>query len=153
MRGTSSNRGLAQSQPEQGDIWRAEQRHHSHFTGSKLEQVLGIPLTRVAYRGSAPAITDLIGGHLPFAIVTIADAIPQHRGWRSQNLGRQQRRTLAVSPDVPTLKESGVDLVADGWYGMWLPAASSQQLRSNSVRRWSRHSPSGRARRNCQRSV
>src|ERR1700688_2888219 len=37
-----------------------------HFAGSKLEQVLGVPLTRVAYRGSAPAINDLIGGHLPF---------------------------------------------------------------------------------------
>src|ERR1700688_2672465 len=40
-----------------------------HFAGSKLEQVLGVPLTRVAYRGSAPAINDLIGGHLPFGIV------------------------------------------------------------------------------------
>jgi len=55
-----------------------------HFTGSKLEQVLGIPMTRVAYRGSAPIINDLIGGHLPFGIVTIADAIPQHRGGASK---------------------------------------------------------------------
>jgi tripartite-type tricarboxylate transporter receptor subunit TctC len=60
----------------------------------------------VAYRGSAPAISDLIGGHLPFAIVTIADAIPQHRagtvkilavpGRHRQDSGGEQRRAVAV---------------------------------------------------------
>ena len=99
-----------------------------HFTGSKLEQVLGIPLTRVAYRGSAPAITDLIGGHLPFAIATIADAIPQHRAGTVKILAVSSAERSPFLPDVPTLKESGVDLVADGWYGMWLPAASSQEF-------------------------
>jgi tripartite-type tricarboxylate transporter receptor subunit TctC len=96
-----------------------------HFTGSKLEQVLGVPLTRVAYRGSAPAISDLIGGHLPFAIVTIADAIPQHRAGTIKILAVSSAERSPFLPDVPTLKESGVDLVADGWYGMWLPAGRS----------------------------
>ena len=50
-----------------------------HFTGSRLEQALGVKLTRVAYRGSAPIINDLVGGHMPFAISTLTDAIPQHR--------------------------------------------------------------------------
>jgi tripartite-type tricarboxylate transporter receptor subunit TctC len=99
-----------------------------HFTGSKLEQVLGIPLTRVAYRGSAPAITDLIGGHLPFAIVTIADAIPQHRAGTVKILAVSSAERSPFLPGVPTLKESGVDLVADGWYGMWLPAGSSKDF-------------------------
>jgi tripartite-type tricarboxylate transporter receptor subunit TctC len=99
-----------------------------HFTGSRLEQVLGIPMTRVAYRGSAPAINDLIGGHLPFAIVTIADAIPQHRVGGVKILAVSSAERSPFLPDVPTLKESGVDLVADGWYGMWLPAGSSQDF-------------------------
>lgn len=50
-----------------------------HFTGSRLEEMLGIALTRVAYRGTTPIINDLLGGHLPIAITTTADAIPQHR--------------------------------------------------------------------------
>lgn len=99
-----------------------------HFTGSKLEQVLGVPMTRVAYRGSAPAINDLIGGHLPFAIVTIADAIPQHRAGTVKILAVSSAERSPFLPDVPTLKESGVDLVADGWYGMWLPAGSSRDF-------------------------
>ena len=50
-----------------------------HFTGWQLEKVLGLSMTRVPYRGSAPIINDLIGGHLPFAITTLSDTITQHR--------------------------------------------------------------------------
>jgi tripartite-type tricarboxylate transporter receptor subunit TctC len=96
-----------------------------HFTGSKLEQVLGIPMTRVPYRGSAPIINDLVGGHLPFGITTIADAISQHRAGGVKILAVSSAERSPFLPDVPTLKENGIDLVADGWYGMWLPAGSS----------------------------
>jgi tripartite-type tricarboxylate transporter receptor subunit TctC len=96
--------------------------------GSKLEKVFGIPMTRVAYRGSAPIINDLLGNHLPFGITTIADAIPQHKADGVRILAVSSAERSPFLPDVPTLKESGVDLVADGWYGMWLPAGSSQDF-------------------------
>src|SRR5450759_2614563 len=99
-----------------------------HFTGSQLEQVLGIPMTRVPYRGSAPIINDLVGGHLPFGITTIADAIPQHRAGGVKILAVSSAERSPFLPDVPTLKESGIDLVADAWYGMWLPAGSSRDF-------------------------
>ena len=93
-----------------------------HFSGSRLEQALGIKLTRVAYRGSAPIINDLVGGHMPFAISTLTDAIPQHRAGNVRILAVGSAQRSPFLPDAPTLKESGVDLVADAWYGMWLPA-------------------------------
>ena len=96
-----------------------------HFTGSRLEEVLGVKMTRVAYRGSAPIINDLIGGHLPFAISTLSDAIPQHRAGTIRILAVSSATRSPFLPDAPTLKESGIDLVADGWYGMWLPAGAS----------------------------
>jgi tripartite-type tricarboxylate transporter receptor subunit TctC len=101
-----------------------------HFAGSKLEKDLGIPLTRVPYRGSAPIITDLIGNHLPFGITTLADAIPQHRARGVKILAVSSAERSPFIPEVPTLKESGIDLVADGWYGMWLPAGSPPELAS-----------------------
>jgi tripartite-type tricarboxylate transporter receptor subunit TctC len=94
-----------------------------HFTGSRLEEVLGIKLTRVAYRGGAPIMNDLIGGHLPFAISTLTDAIPQHRAGGVKVLAVTSAERSPFL-EVPTLKECGVDLVADGWYGMWLPAGA-----------------------------
>jgi tripartite-type tricarboxylate transporter receptor subunit TctC len=96
-----------------------------HFTGSRLQDVLGIPMTRVPYRGSAPIINDFVGGHLPFGITTIADAIPQYRAETLKILAVTSGTRSPFLPDVPTLKENGIDLVADAWYGMWLPAGSS----------------------------
>src|SRR6202165_1488341 len=99
-----------------------------HFIGSKLEQVVGITMTRVPYRGSAPIINDLIGGHLPFGITTIADAIPQHRAGGVKILAVSSAERSPFLPEVPTLNENGIDLVADAWYGMWLPAGSSAEF-------------------------
>lgn len=95
-----------------------------HFTGSRLEEVLGIKMTRVAYRGGAPIMNDLIGGHLPFAIVTLTDAIPQHRAGGVKVLAVTSAERSPFL-EVPTLRECGIDLVADAWYGMWLPAGAS----------------------------
>ena len=99
-----------------------------HFTGSRLEQILGISMTRVPYRGSAPIISDLIGGHLPFAVTTLADAITQHRAGAIKIVAVSTAERSPFAPDVPTLKDNGIDLVADGWYGMWLPAGSPPDL-------------------------
>lgn len=99
-----------------------------HFTGSKLEQVLGIPLTRVAYRGTTPIINDLLGGHLPFAVTTVADVVAQHQADRLKVLAVSSAKRSPFLPEVPTLRENGIDLVADAWYGMWLPAASPPEF-------------------------
>src|SRR6185503_12015476 len=96
-----------------------------HFTGSRLEDVLGIPMTRVPYRGSAPILKDLAGSHLPFAITTLADTIAQHRAGAIRIVAVSGETRSPFLPDVHTLKENGVNLVADSWYGMWLPAGAS----------------------------
>ncbi|WP_439365188.1 Bug family tripartite tricarboxylate transporter substrate binding protein [Bradyrhizobium sp. DASA03005] len=95
-----------------------------HFLGWRLEQILGLSVTRVPYRGSALVMNDLIAGHLPFGITTVSDAITQHRANGVRILAIASAERSPFVPDVPTLKESGIDLVADGWYGMWLPAGS-----------------------------
>jgi tripartite-type tricarboxylate transporter receptor subunit TctC len=99
-----------------------------HFTGSRLEEVLGISMTRAPYRGSAPIINDLVGGHLPFGITTVADATPQHRAGGVKILAVSSATRSPFLPDVPTLKENGIELVADAWYGRWLPARSSREF-------------------------
>ena len=82
-------------------------------------------MTRVPYRGGAPIVKDLIGGHLPFAVITLADALAQHQAGAVRVLAVSSAERSPFLPDVPTLKEIGIDLVADAWYGMWLPAGSS----------------------------
>ena len=95
-----------------------------HFTGWQLEKTLGLSMTRVPYRGSAPIITDLVAGHLPVGVTTLSDTITQHRAGGIRIVAVSGPIRSPFLPDVPTLKEAGVDIVADGWYGMWLPAGS-----------------------------
>ena len=99
-----------------------------HFTGWQLEQVLGASMTRVPSRGSAPIITDLVAGHLPFAVTTLSDLITQHRAGGLQIVAVGGTERSQFLPEVATLKENGVDLNADAWYGMWLPAGSSPEF-------------------------
>jgi tripartite-type tricarboxylate transporter receptor subunit TctC len=87
-----------------------------------------VSMTRVPYRGSAPIINDLVGGHLPFGITAIADAIPQYRAGGVRILAVTSAVRSPFLPEVPTLKENGIDLIADAWYGMWLPAGSSAEF-------------------------
>ena len=67
-----------------------------HFLGWRLGQVLGLSMTRVPYRGSALIVNDLIGGHVPFGITTVADAIAQHRAGTLKNPCRQQHGAFAI---------------------------------------------------------
>jgi tripartite-type tricarboxylate transporter receptor subunit TctC len=96
-----------------------------HFAGTRIEAALNLPMTRVPYRGGAAVVKDVIGGHLPFAVITLADALPSHQAGTVRILAVSSEKRSPYLPDVPTLKESGIELVADSWYGMWLPAGAS----------------------------
>ena len=99
-----------------------------HFIGSRLDQVLGTSMTRVPYRGGAPIVNDMLGGHLPIGISTVADMSAQHRAGGLKILAVTSAKRSPFLPDVPTLSESGVELVADAWYGMWLPSGVAQDV-------------------------
>src|SRR3954470_3316506 len=81
-----------------------------HFTGWQVEKVLGLSMTRVPYRGSAPIITDLVAGHLPFAVTTLSDTDTQHRSGGIRIVAVSGPTRSPFLQDVPTIRESGVDL-------------------------------------------
>lgn len=93
-----------------------------HFAGLLLSQAAGVPLTHVAYRGGAPAAQDLIGGQIPLMVDTASETLEHHKAGKVRILavtGEQRSRTL---PDVPTLKEQGVNMAADAFFGLYGPA-------------------------------
>jgi tripartite-type tricarboxylate transporter receptor subunit TctC len=92
-----------------------------HFAGMMLGQTAGIPLTHVAYRGGAPAAQDLIGGQVPLMVDTASETIEHHKAGKVRILavtGEQRNRAL---PDVPTLRELGVNMAADAFFGLYGP--------------------------------
>lgn len=92
------------------------------LVGLEFGQKIGVPLTRVSYRGAAPAVLDLTGGHLPMVISTLSDLLPSHVAGKIRVVATAGEKRSDDLPDVPTLKESGYDVVGSGWFGLFAPA-------------------------------
>lgn len=95
---------------------------NTHLLGKMLEEVTGVSMVDVPYKGSGPAMTDLIGGQVQLYFDTVATSIPMFREGRIKILGVTSERRLPGAPDLPTLKEQGVDITGDTWWGVLGPA-------------------------------
>jgi tripartite-type tricarboxylate transporter receptor subunit TctC len=93
-----------------------------HFLGAMFARAADIDLRQVPYRGSAAALTDLVGGQIPMVVTTVSDLAEMHKGGRIRVLATSDKERSRFLPDVPTLREAGYDLVATGWYGIFAPA-------------------------------
>jgi tripartite-type tricarboxylate transporter receptor subunit TctC len=85
----------------------------SHFVGVMFATSTGTTLTHVPYKGGTPAINDLVGGHIPMLVDSLADMLEQHNAGNLRIVAAAGPQRSALLPDVPTLKESGVDVAVD----------------------------------------
>lgn len=97
-----------------------------HFFALMLGREIKQEPEVVGYRGSAPLISELIGGILPQGIDTLDTLLPQHRAGKIRILATSGDTRDADLKEVPSFKESGVDLAADGWNAFFAPAAMPQ---------------------------
>ncbi|MCX7685516.1 MAG: tripartite tricarboxylate transporter substrate-binding protein [Acetobacteraceae bacterium] len=94
-----------------------------HFAGARLAAAAGVELTMVAYRGGAPAIADLIGGHVPASINPLAEALPHAQRGAIRLLATFGAQRSRFAPDTPTAAESGFPgVVFQDWAGVLGPA-------------------------------
>jgi tripartite-type tricarboxylate transporter receptor subunit TctC len=96
-----------------------------HFTGVLLSQSAGVELTHVAYKGGAPAVNDLLGGQVPLVIDTPLETIEHHRAGKLRILAVTGETRTKSLPEVPTLKEIGINMSADAFFGVYGPAGMS----------------------------
>lgn len=88
----------------------------SHFAAEMALQAMGIKLTHVPYKGSGPAMTDLIGGQVPFAFDTVTAAAPQIKAGKVKAIAVTTAKRSPLLPNVPTFAESGYPaVVLDSW--------------------------------------
>ena len=92
-----------------------------HFFGLMMGEKAQVTTQVIGYKGSAPVLTDLIGGQIPFAFDTLDVDIPQHEAGKIRILAVSGARRSPFLPDVPTFKEAGLDLVATGWNAFFAP--------------------------------
>lgn len=100
-----------------------------HLAGELFETLTQTHLVHVPYRGSAPAMTDLIGGQIEAIFDTAPSAIPHIGGGRVRPLAVTGTKRLAALPDVPTFAEAGLaGFDAPAWYGVLAPAKTPPAL-------------------------
>lgn len=93
-----------------------------HFAGELLWAATGIRPMHVPYRGSAPAMADLMGGQIPFTIDTVAAALPQLKAGKIKAIAVMGATRATQLPDVPTVAESGFPgFAADSWLAVVAP--------------------------------
>lgn len=99
-----------------------------HFIGQGFAQKAGLALTHVPYRGAAPSMVDLIGGSVSLVVSPLADAIEHHKAGKLRVLATTGEQRTEMLTGVPTLRETGMDLTVDGWYGLYGPAGLAPEL-------------------------
>jgi tripartite-type tricarboxylate transporter receptor subunit TctC len=97
----------------------------THFFGVLLGQTEGIALEQVPYKGTGPAILDVVAGHIPATIQPLGTLLAQAKAGKLVVLGMSGRERSAGAPEVPTFAELGLPaLTADAWFGIFAPAAT-----------------------------
>lgn len=96
-----------------------------HFFGTLLTQVTGANMTHIPYRGTVPAITDLVAGHVPAVVLPMGSLLSHVRAGKIKYLAQTGDDRSVNAPDVPSFKELGFPMLAvSGWYGLFAPAGT-----------------------------
>jgi tripartite-type tricarboxylate transporter receptor subunit TctC len=101
----------------------------THLAGEMLKYLAKVDIVAVSYKGGAPVINDLLGGHIPLSFNNIPESIGQIKAGTLRPLGVTSAKRSAVLPDVPTIAEAGVPGYDTAvWWGMLGPAGLPADL-------------------------
>jgi tripartite-type tricarboxylate transporter receptor subunit TctC len=93
----------------------------SHLTAALFEQRTGIKLTHVPYRGTAPAMNDLAGGHVDMIFADLGSVLPLHLAAKIRIIAAGTAERLAAVPDAPPVSDTVPNFVSTTWYALAAP--------------------------------
>ena len=100
-----------------------------HFAAELFKLNAGVVMLGVPYKGSAPAVSDTIGGQTQFMFPSLFTALPHVKAGKLKAMAVAGPKRSPLLPDVPTLKEAGVDGVdVQQWYGLFAPAKTPKAI-------------------------
>jgi tripartite-type tricarboxylate transporter receptor subunit TctC len=101
----------------------------NHLAGELFALATGTQLTHVPYKGSAPALADLLGGQLTFMFDTVITSVPQIRAGKLRAFAVSSLKRASALPDVPTLDEAGIrGFDISQWQGVLAPAGTPKTI-------------------------
>jgi tripartite-type tricarboxylate transporter receptor subunit TctC len=99
-----------------------------HFVGVMLANDAGVAITPVHYRGGAPALENLIGGHVAASVNPVSEILELAKSGTVRTLAVTGARRSLLLPDIPTMREAGYEVTVDSWTGMFLPANAPERV-------------------------
>ncbi|MGH8669584.1 MAG: Bug family tripartite tricarboxylate transporter substrate binding protein, partial [Burkholderiales bacterium] len=101
----------------------------THLAGELLKAEAGVDMVHVAYKGAAPAVTDLVGGQVQMGIFDVPVLLGHIRAGKLRALAVTSAARASILPDVPTTAEAGYpNVTSDNWYGLVAPAATPAEV-------------------------
>jgi tripartite-type tricarboxylate transporter receptor subunit TctC len=95
----------------------------THLAAEMFKEMAGIEMTHIAYKGAAPALSDVMSGHIQLMFESVSLALPQIRAGLLRPLGISSTQRISDLPDVPTIAESGYpEYFVSVWNGVAVPA-------------------------------
>ena len=120
---------LAKAKPGSLNYASASVASVGHLTGELLNQLAGIKMTHVAYKGSGQAVTDLLGGHIQLMFSGFSSVMPHIKSGKLRPLVQTGEKRSPALPDVATIAESGFPkFEATAWYGVHAPAKTPKPV-------------------------
>lgn len=120
---------LAKTRPGQLNYGTSGIASSNHMAGELFVHMAGIKLNHVPYKGNAPAITDLIGGHVEMSISGVPILVPHIKSGRVRAVGIGSLKRFPAIPDVPTFDEQGLKgYEASTWFGMFVPSKTPRDI-------------------------
>ena len=101
----------------------------AHLSGELFKHLAGVELTHVPYKGNAPALNDVLGGHVAIMFDTITTSIPHVKSGRLKGLATTAEKRSPLAPDLPTMIEAGVPgFEISAWYMLFAPRAMPKDV-------------------------
>jgi len=113
--------------PEKGIFATTAAGCTTHLVGVMLANAAGVKLGPVHYRGGAPALQDLFGGHVPASVNPISETLPQAASGKIRILAVASAERSKFLPNVPTMREVGYNVVLETWLGAFAPAKTPHE--------------------------
>lgn len=120
---------LARARPGQLSFGSTGMGGSQHMAGEVFKQRTGVDIVHVPYKGAAPALQDLIAGHVTMAFMTSLSAVPHVKEGKVRAIAVASRTRLPQLPDLPTVSEAGLPgFEADSWNGLFAPHGTPPEI-------------------------
>jgi tripartite-type tricarboxylate transporter receptor subunit TctC len=99
-----------------------------HLAGELFNNAIGSSMVHIAYKGSAPSISDVVGGQVQFTFEATSAVLAQIKSGRLRALASTGDKRLSLLPEIPTVAETIPGFEVVNWYGMVLPAGTPREV-------------------------